>query len=238
MGGAAAMLTSTEYTAALEDAVRRSPLSRFSDRIRGALVARSTRLDVPAKAYLRRSGERERLGLVVRGLARVVHMTDDGYDLTVTWSRSGELVNALSLVGPSTGLFIQAVTPVVWCDFDVALVRRTLQSDAEAAWVAIGILEERLRLALDEMSWFAYGDVRTRVKRLLLMIACQQPDRTLIARVTQQELASGVGAARQSVARVLGELHRAGVTRSTPDGIQVLKPHALLADPKRRESAA
>ena len=227
-----------EHASALERATAEGALRHFPAGVRDALVAGSKRLDVPAKAYLRRPGDPERMGLVVRGLVRVVHATDDGHELTVTWAHSGEIVYALSLTGVASGLYIQAVTRAVWCDFDVAQVKRVLKTDADAAWAAIGLLEERLRRALDEMALYAYGDVRTRVNRRLLEIACKQPDKTLIARVTQDELASGVGASRQSVARALGDLRRAGVTDSIAGGVLVLKPAALLARPRRRESAA
>jgi len=233
-----ARLGPTEYDSAVRAAFDAGAMARFSAATRERVRAASRRLDLPAKAYLRRPGEPERMGVVVRGLVRVMHITDEGQDLTVQWAHTGALVNALSLSASlDQRQFIQAVTEVVWCDIDVDNARRILESDAQTAWVALALAEQRMRDDIDEITLFAFGDLRTRVKRKLLEIACREPDARLVAPVTQEELASGVAAARPSVARVLGELRRAGAIRSTRAGIEILKPQALVKGGRRATAA-
>ena len=231
------MLSAQEYTSALAAATQKSILAPFPERVRRSVLDSTRRIDLPAKAYLRRPGEPERFGLVVRGLVRALHVTAEGHELTTHWCHPGAIINALTLTGHDPGLYIQAVTASVWCDFHVDTVRRILQTDVESAWLALAVLEERLRRSIEEVALFAYGDLRTRMGRKLLDIACREPDARLIARVTQEELASGVAAARPSVAKILGEFRRAGVIQTTRDGIVVLKPEALLRHPRRVEAA-
>ena len=227
-----ALLSPDDYRAALDAATARSVLAPFAAAVRRSILDSSRRIDLPAKAYLRRPGEPERFGMLVRGLVRTVHVTADGHELTTGWCHAGAVLNALTLTGPDPGLYIQAVTASVWCDFDVENVRRILKTDVQSAWLALAVLEDRLRRSIDELALFAYGDLRTRVRRKLLEIACREPDQRLIAPVTQEELASGVAAARPSVAKVLGELRRAGAILPTREGILILKPAALLKDPR------
>ena len=228
-----ASLSPEDYRSAMEAATARSVLAPFPDAVRRSVLDSSRRIDVPAKAYLRRPDEPERFGMVVRGLVRTTHVTEEGHELTTTWCHPGAVINALTLTGHDPGLYIQAVTAAAWCDFDLETVRHILRTDVQSAWLALTVLEDRLRRSIDELALFAYGDLRTRVRRKLLEIACREPDKRLIAPVTQEELASGVGAARPSVAKILGELRRAGAIRSTRDGIVILKPEALLKDPRR-----
>ena len=233
-----ARLGPAEYNSAVRAAFEAGPMARFSATTKDGVLAASRRLDLPSKAYLRRPGEPERMGVVVRGLVRVMHITDEGHELTVKWAHTGALVNALSLSAPlDQRLYIHAVTDVVWCDIDVGNARRLLQRDAQTAWIALALAEQQMRDDIDEITLFAFGDLRTRVRRKLLEIACQAPDASLVAPVTQDELASGVAAARPSVARVLGELRRAGAIKSTRAGIEILKPQALVRGGKRATAA-
>ena len=55
-------------------------------------------------------------------------------------------------------------------------------------------------------------------------------DGTLVARLSQQELAAQVGTVREVVVRVLRELRDAGVVRTGRDEIVVLDPSQLSAE--------
>jgi CRP-like cAMP-binding protein len=86
-----------------------------------------------------------------------------------------------------------------------------------------------IRRAIDEVEVYAHGDLRTRIERRLLEAAFrhQAPGRLLIAEVTQDDLAQAVGAARQSVARVMRELRNEGSIRPMYRGVLIVRPEAL-----------
>lgn len=87
-------LTADAYSRALRSAVERSLLSTFPERTRESLLSSSRRIDLPKKSYLRKPGEPERMGIVVRGLVRVTHITEEGHELTLSWPHPGAVVNA------------------------------------------------------------------------------------------------------------------------------------------------
>ena len=67
--------------------------------------------------------------------------------------------------------------------------------------------------------------------RCLLDVAVdERRDGTLVARLSQQELAGQVGTVREVVVRVLRELRDAGVVRTERDEIVVLDPGHLSAE--------
>ncbi len=67
--------------------------------------------------------------------------------------------------------------------------------------------------------------MRERVIRHLLDIASeQQRDPTLVARLSQQELADAAGSVREVVARVLGKLRDEGLLRTHDGELELLEP--------------
>ena len=73
--------------------------------------------------------------------------------------------------------------------------------------------------------------MRERVIRHLLDIASeQQRDPTLVARLSQQELADAAGSVREVVARVLGKLCDEGLLRTHGRELELLEPARLAEE--------
>ena len=76
-----------------------------------------------------------------------------------------------------------------------------------------------------------FGTLRQRIARHLLDLAASSlPATTLVANISQQELADAVGSVRPVVARILRDLRDAGFVETTKDGITLLDPQALVAE--------
>jgi CRP/FNR family transcriptional regulator, cyclic AMP receptor protein len=75
----------------------------------------------------------------------------------------------------------------------------------------------------------AFGSIRHKVAYDLLDRASQGQlaSGQLEARVTQQDIADGVGSVRQVVSRAVSELRRGGLIGSTPRRIRILDPEGL-----------
>jgi len=85
--------------------------------------------------------------------------------------------------------------------------------------------------AIDELALLTFGSVRQRVARHLLdLAASQQQAGDLVAAVTQQELADAAGTVREVVARVLKQLHHAGMTAGSDGGVVILDAARLDAE--------
>jgi CRP/FNR family cyclic AMP-dependent transcriptional regulator len=75
------------------------------------------------------------------------------------------------------------------------------------------------------------GSVRQRVVRQLLDIAAErQRGAELVAPVTQQQLADGIGSAREVVARVLRELRKERLVTTEVGRVVLLDPLRLQAE--------
>jgi CRP/FNR family cyclic AMP-dependent transcriptional regulator len=227
-------LDGTQYAIALEAAVHRSVLEAFPPRARDAICALIRRVDFPSKTYFRSPGQPERIGLVVDGLGRSTYITAEGHELTISWAHAGDWLSTFAFFGGDSGVSLHAVTPLVWADLNVPEFFRLLRSDPDGSQAVMAVLEDTVRRAIEEEAVLAYGDLRTRTRRRLLEIACRHPGEKLLARVTQEQLATSVGATRQSVARVLAELRRGGAIRSASGGIEIVSARALVPQSRDR----
>src|SRR5262245_23686416 len=75
----------------------------------------------------------ERLAVLVRGLLRVYMHASDGRQVTVRYVRPGDLLGVPALVGGPAPVFVEAIAAGAAFFFDVARVKRMLQSDASVA---------------------------------------------------------------------------------------------------------
>jgi CRP/FNR family cyclic AMP-dependent transcriptional regulator len=84
-----------------------------------------------------------------------------------------------------------------------------------------------------------FGSVRQRLIRHLLDLAGETASAggnpSLVARVSQQQLADAIGSVREVVARVLRELRSEGLVETGPGGIRLCDPAALEAEIGREE---
>jgi CRP/FNR family transcriptional regulator len=201
-------------------------------RARGALVSGGSEVRLRSKTYFARSGDPPRCGLVIDGMVRTFRVAADGRELTLHWERAGEIVGLPAVVRPPTPSSIQAVTDTIVLELPVPLLRDLARADARVAWAITELITALLRRAVDEIVLYAYGDLRTRVGRRLLEFACRTaPGTPLVARLTQDDLAQAVGAARPSVGRVLKALRDDGSIRSMYGGVLLMRPDALASPP-------
>ncbi len=217
-------------------AVAQSLLARLPAELTTQLLDGGYRLELPAGAKPGPLGDTP-VGLVLSGLLRVYLVSDAGRQVTVRYARSGETLGLVHLYARDTGVHTQAVTKVsVWM-IQPAQLRALGDRHAEvAAWIA---RECAMRASdvIEELALLTFGSVRQRVARHLLdLAALHQHDGALVAAVTQQQLADAAGTVREVVARVLKQLHEAGVTAGTEDGVVILDAARLDAEATRRDT--
>jgi len=215
--------------AAVDAAVAKSVLANVPAEARQAILATGVELRLASKDYFAHPGDAPRIGLVVKGMSRLGRQTQDGREITVFWDRPGALLGLGTTARWSSASFIQAVTDTTILELSSSVFHHLARTDARVAWAVMEHLAMLMRRAIDEVEVYAHGDLRTRIERRLLEAAFrhQAPGRLLIAEVTQDDLAQAVGAARQSVARVMRELRNEGSIRPMYRGVLILRPEAL-----------
>ncbi len=117
------------------------------------------------------------------------------------------------LVGGPAGTGVQALEPSSLFRISGRALTAAARRDPRVSWAIAEELNRRLYETLEQTAVNAFGSVRQRVAAHLLDLASaqQHPDRRLVARVSQQELADAAGSVREVVARVLRDFRVAGI---------------------------
>jgi CRP/FNR family transcriptional regulator, cyclic AMP receptor protein len=177
----------------------------------------------------------DRVGLLIRGMTRTYLMSGDGRRLSVRLARPGAVIG--SMTNARATIRIQAVVASTILEFDRTTLRELMIEDGRVALAFVAELLHRLEHAYVTLAASTFGSMRERVARHLLELATEEhhTDR-LVAPVTQQELADGVGTVREVVARVLRDLRREGVIATTDGCIEILDPDAIAGIVRRSRS--
>jgi CRP/FNR family transcriptional regulator len=200
------------------------------------LLADAMILEVQAGAAIFSSTEALlRTGVILRGLARTYLSAGDGRHLSVRFARPGAMIG--SLTEDRAALSVQAVIPCTILELNRATLLELVSQDGRVGLALIAEIARRLQDTYATLANNTFGTMRERVARHLLDLASEAShgDR-LVAPVTQQALADGVGTVREVVARVLREFRNEGLI-STADGcIEILDPGAIASVVRRSRS--
>jgi CRP-like cAMP-binding protein len=153
--------------------------------------------------------------LVVKGSLRAVRRTDNARELTLETFRPGDVIAdaVLSAEGtvPGDGLVAAETSLLLFIPREDFL--GALASVPQASLSLIRDLEKRLNRVKLLASGLATSDVESRLYRLLFTLARDEGqmsgESTIIPRSpTQQDLASRIGACRETVSRIVADLAR------------------------------
>lgn len=153
--------------------------------------------------------------LVVKGCLRSVRRTDSARELTLETFRPGDLIADAVLFPdgalPGDGLVAAETTLLLFISRDEFLA--ALAGVPQVALSLIRDLERRLNRVKLLASGLATSDVESRLYRLLCNLARDEgrtaAEGTVISRSpTQQDLASRIGACRETVSRIIADLAR------------------------------
>jgi CRP/FNR family transcriptional regulator, cyclic AMP receptor protein len=200
-----------------------------------ALRACGRRRRFRAGTSLFHEGERsEWLALIEQGLVKVSSFTEGGREIVLAFRGPGELMGEISVIDaePRSATAI-ALKPVQALIVPAGDFLSFLQMRPNAALVLLRTLTRRLREADRRRIEFVAYDTVGRVARHLVELAERHGKPTAegirIELLTQMELAGAVGAARESVAKVLQILRARGWIRTRRRVIVVLDLAALRA---------
>jgi len=153
--------------------------------------------------------------LVVKGCLRSVRRTDSARELTLETFRPGDLIADAVLFPDGTlagdGLVAAETSLLLFIQRDEFLA--AVATVPQASLALIRDLERRLNRVKLLASGLATSDVESRLYRLLFNLARDEgqpvPEGTIIQRSpTQQDLASRIGACRETVSRIVADLAR------------------------------
>jgi CRP/FNR family cyclic AMP-dependent transcriptional regulator len=166
------------------------------------------------------------LYLVVSGRLKVFSATGHGRELVYDVVGPGELLGELSLDGGPRSASVKAVTTATCRILNLSQVRTLMRTHSEFADHIISKLIARARHSTRLTRSIALDGVLERVSALLEAHAFgDDAVRRVPSELTQQEIADRIGASREMVHKVLGELVRDGyLQRDEKRRMSIVRP--------------
>lgn len=214
----------------LRGAIRESFLADLPVDAVAPLVDGAVRVEVPAGGQISAVEGKPTVKLVARGLLRIVRTVADGRTITQRYMRRGDVAGiAMAFTdrkGRATGR-CHAIMQTAVYEFSGETWRLVAERDARVAVALLGDLGRVAEDQIEHMANRALASMRQRVVGQLLD-AAEGPD--VIAPVTQQQLADGVGSAREVVARVLHDLREEKLVATRVGSVVLLDPERLRSE--------
>jgi CRP/FNR family transcriptional regulator len=205
----------------------------FLDRVpaesRQAILANSRRVRYPAGTFVYQPPDPRRPEVLESGFLRVFVSSTEGRQAAIRYVHAGQVLGVLRVLdAPYEGSAHALVDSVgLRLDSDIFLTRA--QEDLAVAGALIDELAVGYARTTQIVALHAFGSIKQKVAFDLLDRAGQGQlaNGQLEAKVTQQDVADGIGSVRRVVARALAELRRGGLIDSTPRRIRILDPEGL-----------
>ena len=213
-------------------ALTRSHFRVLPEEVLARLAFGAVRVQVPAGTELIAPCSVPRLLLMVSGVGKTYLIAPNGRQATVRYARAGDIVAAtVAYEDRPTLPGFRTLTASTVLIFNMESVRALTRTDVRVANVFNVEMAERLSAYFAELAGTTFGSLRERVIRHLLDVASeQQRGPTLVARLSQQELADAVGSVREVVGRVLGKLRDEGLLRTHEGELELLEPARLAEE--------
>jgi CRP/FNR family transcriptional regulator, cyclic AMP receptor protein len=224
-----AAYAATEVDAEVLAALRRSSLRGLSDELQAALVQDAFVLHLERGGLHHAPGAPPPPALVLSGLMRVFIMAPDGRQVTIRYVREGGLISIgpFFTTGTPTG-GTEALTRSRLLVFRGSILRELAHTVPAVAFALLVEMSDRATAWVEEIEGRSFSTLRQRVLRHLLDVATTDPAAdTLVARLSQQDLADAAGTLREVVVRILHDLRQEGLIATSRNEVRLLDPVRL-----------
>lgn len=195
------------------------------------LLADAVRVEYPAGTYICQQEETPSLRLIASGLVRVSRRGPDGRTVTQRHLRRGDIGGIPTVFAGRAAGQCHALVASTSYQLSARAWRDTARRDVRVAHALLQEVSRIFTMSFEYLANEALATTRQRVVRELLDIgADQQTGSELLVPVTQQQLAEGIGTAREVVARVLRGLRDERLVETGVRGVVLLDPIRLQSE--------
>ncbi len=200
--------------------------SPYNDMIRQKLYAQAVTRHYPKGAVIVTVGDQsDAVYFVMQGELKVGLTDEEGKEVIFGIIGPGESFGELAVfTGKPRSADVVARTA---CELMIAAKAdylQALRSDAELAMAALEHHAKMVYCLTDQISSLALVDVYGRVAALLRDNAQDGDSGQIITGMTHQDIAAAVGASREMVSKILGDLKKGGYIDTQRKKITLLKP--------------
>lgn len=209
--------------------------SSVDEREMRALADRTTMREFSRGHVILHPDEQPEMVYVIKeGRVKISRYSPDGREQILALLEPGDLFGELSLVREREPVHVEAFEDTLICGFYredfIALIRNR----PDLMLHVMKVLAERLRRAEEEVTDLVFRDVPGRLAALLLRLAEAYGAENgrglrLALRLTHQDMASMIGATRETVTNTLSRLRDAGLIAIDHRQIIIRNPEGLRA---------
>ena len=179
----------------------------------------------PKNTVVVTEGDRtDSLYIIVSGRVKIYVSDDKGKEIVLNESGPGEYFGEMVLDEGPRSASVMTLEPTQFLVVPKEDFREFVKKSPEFSLHLICKLISRVRTLTNDVKSLALMDVYGRVARMLLELAVDRDGMLVIeSKPTQQEIASRVGASRDMVGRILGDLTAGGYIEVGRDRITIAK---------------
>jgi CRP/FNR family cyclic AMP-dependent transcriptional regulator len=179
----------------------------------------------PKNTIVVTEGDRtDTLHVIVSGRVKIYVSDEKGKEIVLNHAGPGEYFGELVLDGGARAASVMTLEPCRFLVVPKEDLRELVAQSPDFALHLIRKLIRRVRVLTGDVKSLALMDVYGRVARMLLEHAVERDGALVIEeRPTQQEMANRVGASREMVSKILGELASGGYISVERDRIRIAR---------------
>jgi len=190
-----------------------------------AMAGRAVIRAFPKNTIVVTEGDRtDTLHIIVSGRVKIYVSDEKGKEIVLNHAGPGEYFGELVLDEGPRAASVVTLEPSRFLVVPKQDLREFVAHSPDFALHLIRKLIRRVRVLTGDVKSLALMDVYGRVARMLLELAVERDGALVIeARPTQQEMANRVGASREMVSKILGDLASGGYIAVERDRIRIAR---------------
>jgi CRP/FNR family cyclic AMP-dependent transcriptional regulator len=178
----------------------------------------------PKNAVIISEGDRsDSLYVILTGKVKVYLADEEGKEMVLNTQGPGEYFGEIILDEGPRSASVMTLEPSKFSIVSREQFNQFLAQSPEVTLELVRRLIHRVRELTKKVSELALLDVYGRVRGLLLELATEQDGRLVVERLTQQDMASRVGCAREMISRILKDLRTGGYIKDDGERIIIVK---------------
>jgi CRP/FNR family cyclic AMP-dependent transcriptional regulator len=200
------------------------PLLSLAEQHLKTLAEHGTVKAYPKNAVIVSEGDRsDSLYVILTGKVKVYLADEEGKEMVLNTQGPGEYFGEIILDEGPRSASVMTLEPSKFSIVSREQFNEFLAQSPEVTLELVRSLIHRVRELTKKVSELALLDVYGRVRGLLLELATEQDGKLVVERLTQQEMASRVGCAREMISRILKDLRTGGYIKDDGERIIIVK---------------
>ena len=200
------------------------PLLSLAEQHLKTLAEHGTVKAYPKNAVIVSEGDRsDSLYVILTGKVKVYLADEEGKEMVLNTQGPGEYFGEIILDEGPRSASVMTLEPSKFSIVSREQFNQFLAQSPEVTLELVRSLIHRVRELTKKVSDLALLDVYGRVRQLLLELATEQDGKLVVERLTQQEMASRVGCAREMISRIFKDLRSGGYIKDDGERLIIVK---------------